>query len=580
MTIRNKIFCYNFLIIVLIIALMTGSVNVLTSRTITTKTKNNAQAELDLIKTNMNSIVHNVNNYIISFSIEDDLQDLLKEYPKLPIAPADVYNSYNKALNTYTIIRGLNDYLSSYEIYTRDFQTFGFSLYSGIEQEFNILDIPLKPFWTGPYLLRNKTTNSDEWMFLVTKKTIDLNRGNYIGNVQFLISEDIFRGIYKDLKKDQGEFFLINSNEDVLSSTNKNYIGKSIYQTIALSHDQMSQLYKNRNGVFKIGKRKYFITIKDYEQLSWNIVYSIPYSEISKEKNLLIYSIVLIGLGCILFSFFVSYGISKNISRPIFVLANVMKSIRKGEMEVRFPETSNNEIGVLGQGFNSLMDRIDELLKTVYTEQKQIRDYEFKLIQSQINPHFLYNSLGMIDSLISIEEYDEAISHVHYLTNFYRLSLSTGKDLISLKQEFEITKSYLEIQKRRYIEYFSYEMTLDKRTEHAIVPKLTLQPIVENAIYHGLKNSKRKGFIRVQSTVEQGDIILKIHDTGIGMKQDSIEKFYKEESRDSFGLNSIDKRIKLLYGEKYGVSIQSQINSYTEILLRMPFLTSEDISDA
>ena len=580
MTIRNKIFCYNFLIIVLIIALMTGSVNVLTSRTITTKTKNNAQAELDLIKTNMNSIVHNVNNYIISFSIEDDLQDLLKEYPKLPIAPADVYNSYNKALNTYTIIRGLNDYLSSYEIYTRDFQTFGFSLYSGIEQEFNILDIPLKPFWTGPYLLRNKTTNSDEWMFLVTKKTIDLNRGNYIGNVQFLISEDIFRGIYKDLKKDQGEFFLINSNEDVLSSTNKNYIGKSIYQTIALSHDQMSQLYKNRNGVFKIGKRKYFITIKDYEQLSWNIVYSIPYSEISKEKNLLIYSIVLIGLGCILFSFFVSYGISKNISRPIFVLANVMKSIRKGEMEVRFPETSNNEIGVLGQGFNSLMDRIDELLKTVYSEQKQIRDYEFKLIQSQINPHFLYNSLGMIDSLISIEEYDEAISHVHYLTNFYRLSLSTGKDLISLKQEFEITKSYLEIQKRRYIEYFSYEMTLDKRTEHAIVPKLTLQPIVENAIYHGLKNSKRKGFIRVQSTVEQGDIILKIHDTGIGMKQDSIEKFYKEESRDSFGLNSIDKRIKLLYGEKYGVSIQSQINSYTEILLRMPFLTSEDISDA
>ncbi|MCG8451975.1 MAG: histidine kinase [Spirochaetales bacterium] len=580
MTIRNKIFCYNFLIIVLIIALMTGSVNVLTSRTITTKTKNNAQAELDLIKTNMNSIVHNVNNYIISFSIEDDLQDLLKEYPKLPIAPADVYNSYNKALNTYTIIRGLNDYLSSYEIYTRDFQTFGFSLYSGIEQEFNTLDIPLKPFWTGPYLLRNKTTNSDEWMFLVTKKTIDLNRGNYIGNVQFLISEDIFRGIYKDLKKDQGEFFLINSNEDVLSSTNKNYIGKSIYQTIALSHDQMSQLYKNRNGVFKIGKRKYFITIKDYEQLSWNIVYSIPYSEISKEKNLLIYSIFLIGLGCILFSFFVSYGISKNISRPIFVLANVMKSIRKGEMEVRFPETSNNEIGVLGQGFNSLMDRIDELLKTVYSEQKQIRDYEFKLIQSQINPHFLYNSLGMIDSLISIEEYDEAISHVHYLTNFYRLSLSTGKDLISLKQEFEITKSYLEIQKRRYIEYFSYEMTLDKRTEHAIVPKLTLQPIVENAIYHGLKNSKRKGFIRVQSTVEQGDIILKIHDTGIGMKQDSIEKFYKEESRDSFGLNSIDKRIKLLYGEKYGVSIQSQINSYTEILLRMPFLTSEDISDA
>ncbi len=587
MTIRNKIFIYNILIILFSIILMTILVNLITSQAILKKAKTNTQTELSLIVNNIDSIVHNVNNYIISFSIEKNLQDVLKEFSELPEKPAEIYNAHIKSLESYTYIRGLNEYIDSYEIYTSSFKPFGVSSYgdtsnldSITEDEKLTLYNTLYPYWLGPFKLRNQTTKLDEWVIIINKKVIDFNVGKHLGFVSFYMEEDKLENVYSPLGDLSGDFHIINNRDIIVSSTEKGNIGKELHSVLTLSGNQFTSLYENKSGTYNLGNRDFFISVQDYENLDWKILYTIPYKNISRENDLLLFTIILIGLGCVLLSFFVSFLISNNISKPIFSLANVMTSIRNGNLNVRFPVKSTNEIGMLGLGFNSLMDKIDNLLKTVYSEQKQLRDYEFKLIQAQINPHFLYNSLGMIESLINIREYEEAVSHVHSLTSFYRLSLSTGADLITVEQEFKITESYLEIQKRRYIEYIDYSLHLDDKVKSIIIPKLTLQPIIENAIYHGLKESKNKGLIEVSGKCENDELILSVRDTGKGMDAEKISTLLQNEDKESFGLHSINERIKLLFGEKYGISIESEVNSYTKVSVRIPLKYETDNANA
>lgn len=571
MTIRNKIILYDILLILLVISLMTVLVNIITSGAIIRNAKNNTQTELTLIESNIDSVVHNLNNYIVSFSIEKDLQAILKQNPVAPTEPADIYNIQNQVLESYTHIRGLNEYIDSYELYTPGFEAFNFSRYSGDEDQPALANDASRPIWTGPSELTNRAARAPEWIFTVYKKVIDLNVGNHIGYVSFFVAEEKLGSIYGNLNKESG-VFVINRDSRIISSTDRSSIGIELNEAIQLSSSQLSDLHSSRSGTYEINRSTYLISISNYEKQDWDILYMVPYSEITRGTNMLNITIALIGIGCVLFSFVFSFLISRNISKPIFELANIMKSIQKDRMDTRFPVTSQDEIGILGKGFNSLMDRIDGLLNTVYSEQKQIRDYEFKLIQSQINPHFLYNSLGMIESLINIEEYDEAVTHVHYLTNFYRLSLSTGEDFVTLYQEFEITRSYLEIQKRRYIEYISYETSLDKKTENAIVPKLILQPLVENAIYHGLKESKRKGLVRVSSKMKENTVELSVYDSGKGMNSQKQQDLIAGEEKESFGLTSVKRRLELLYGEQYGLRISSEIGVFTEVLVTLPFV--------
>jgi two-component system sensor histidine kinase YesM len=576
-TIRNKIFIYNILIILFSILLMTILVNIITSKAILKNAKTKTQRELSLIVNNIDSIVHNVNNYIISFSIEKNLQDVLKDFPELPVNPAEIYNAQIKSLESYTYIRGLNEYIESYEIYNSSFEPFKVSGYIetsthlGItEEEKQIINKTLYPQWMGPSKFRNKTTKLEEWVLVINKKVIDYNAGKHLGFVSFYLKEDKLKNVLSPLDNLSGDVHIINNKNIIVSSTERDNIGEKLHNVLTLNKNQLSSLYEKKSGTYKLRDIDIFISVQDYKKLGWKIIYAIPYNIISSEKNILLFTIILIGFSCVLVSFFVSFLVSNNISKPIFSLANVMTSIKNGDLNVRFPVKSTNEIGVLGMGFNSLMDKIDTLLKTVYSEQRQLRDYEFKLIQAQINPHFLYNSLGMIESLINIREYEEAVSHVHSLTNFYRLSLSTGADLITLEQEFQITESYLEIQKRRYIEYIDFSLHLEEKVKFVIIPKLTLQPIVENSIYHGLKESKNKGFIKVLGKCVNNELLLTVHDTGKGIDPEKISTLLQTGDNESFGLHSINKRIQLLFGENYGITIESELNSYTKVVIRIP----------
>jgi two-component system sensor histidine kinase YesM len=251
-----------------------------------------------------------------------------------------------------------------------------------------------------------------------------------------------------------------------------------------------------------------------------------------------------------------------------------MRKVKLGKMDLRVDFNSNDEIGMLGEGFNNLMEKVQELMKEIYNEQKWKREYEFKLLQSQIKPHFLYNTLETIISFIKLDMKENAVKTTKSLAGFYRTSLSKGNDIITISNEVDLNSNYLSIQKLRYTEYLDYKLEFDEEILKYSIPKLTLQPLIENSIYHGLKQKEEKGHLIIKGYKEDNKIKIEVIDDGVGISKDRIYSLLNpsnevDKSID-FGISSINSRLKLLYGEKYGLEIESELGEYTKIIVNLP----------
>ncbi len=270
------------------------------------------------------------------------------------------------------------------------------------------------------------------------------------------------------------------------------------------------------------------VSAQHFAPLKWTIISMVPLDEITNEIKEINKLIIRTGFFCIIVTLGISYFLSRSITKPIFQLNKTMRQIRNGQMNVRSTYQSSDEIGNLSAGFNNLMDRIEELVAQNTEEQKTKAEIEFKLLQSQVKPHFLYNTVETIVSLIKLNMRSEAIAAAKYMADFYKISLSKGNDLISVRDEIQLTESYLEIQKLRYVEYMDYAMEIDEDIMRYTIPKLTLQPIIENAIYHGLKRKKERGILQIRGVREHDQIKIEVYDNGVGMDKQEIEKIFSQ----------------------------------------------------
>lgn len=271
-----------------------------------------------------------------------------------------------------------------------------------------------------------------------------------------------------------------------------------------------------------------------------------------------------------------SYHIPLSISRPIRKLSEVTDQVAKGDLSVRANVGTGAEVGVLSDSLNSMIDKINELLEQVTKEQVRLRKAEFELLQSQINPHFLYNTLDTIIWLAEAGEQKQVVSMVGSLSEFFRTSLNQGKDIVSLKEELQHVRSYLEIQQVRYQDILYYEINVPKDLDKYSIPKITIQPLVENALYHGIKNKRGPGRIIINGRKEKDYFVLMIEDNGIGMTQerlgqvrDGIRNKVPGE-KDIYGLYNVNERIRLNFGEEYGISIESTYTEGTTVSIILP----------
>ena len=272
--------------------------------------------------------------------------------------------------------------------------------------------------------------------------------------------------------------------------------------------------------------------------------------------------------------------------RPLRVLYHATQKVAEGDFDARAKVNTHDEIAVLAQGFNNMADNIQSLVDKVKEDERKMRQLDLRLLQEQINPHFLYNTLDTIVWLIEGNESDQAVNMVVTLSNFFRLVLSKGKEFISIKEEEQHISSYLKIQKMRYHDIMEYDIQIDKVLYDYQILKLTLQPLVENALYHGIKYKRAKGYIHITGEKDGNVIHLAVRDNGIGMDQDELDQILEEFEHSGkthekgFGLANVNERIRMYFGTEYGMTIQSKKGKGTLVEISIPAIKIENQLEA
>lgn len=269
--------------------------------------------------------------------------------------------------------------------------------------------------------------------------------------------------------------------------------------------------------------------------------------------------------------------ISDSISKPLQHLCELTKQVGSGDFSMQKINGSGDEVATLARSFNTMVGKIEELVANVRCEQVNLRRTELKLLQAQINPHFLYNTLDTIIWMAEDGQSEEVVEIVGALSDFFRVSLSKGRDYITLKEEESHVKSYLQIQQFRYADILEYEIDIPEELGEYNILKLTLQPIVENAIYHGVKQKRGKSKIMIHGSYKENHILLTVEDNGIGIQEEKLkqirlhlEKENPEITDRGFGLANVNARIRLNYGKEYGLSIDSTYGVGTKVSMILP----------
>ena len=285
----------------------------------------------------------------------------------------------------------------------------------------------------------------------------------------------------------------------------------------------------------------------------------------------------LLGMGLLLLLVIIlSYYIPRSITMPITRISRVTNQVAKGNLSVRAAAESGAEARMLSDSLNAMIDKINELLDQVTTEQIRLRKAEFELLQAQINPHFLYNTLDTIVWLAEAGDQKRVVSMVGNLSDFFRTSLNQGKDIISIREELAHVRSYLEIQQVRYQDILRYEITVPEDLYEYKIPKITIQPLVENALYHGIKNKRGQGMITITGKSKENGFVLYVRDNGIGMTQERLKEVragiqkLSYTGKEIYGLYNVNERIRLNFGETYGISIESTYGEGTCVSISLP----------
>lgn len=274
--------------------------------------------------------------------------------------------------------------------------------------------------------------------------------------------------------------------------------------------------------------------------------------------------------------------IAKGILKPINRLYHATMKVAEGDFSARANVETQDEIRVLANSFNNMAENMQTLIDKIKEDEGKMRRADLRLLQEQINPHFLYNTLDTIVWLIEGNDPDRAVEMLVTLSAFFRLVLSKGKEFISIRDEEQHIKSYLEIQAMRYHDIMEYDIQIDKVLYDYQILKLTLQPLVENALYHGLKYKRAKGYIHVTGEKDGEKIKLVVRDSGVGMEQEELEELRREierpcqETEKGFGLANVNERIHMYFGQEYGIQVQSEKGKGTIVEVVIPAILVDE----
>lgn len=425
-----------------------------------------------------------------------------------------------------------------------------------------------------PMERRNYLVTSPEQPVLsIGKKIVNINTGEMLGYVVLNMREKAFSNIYRNIGSIQDESYIIaNSDGMVVSAMTESEVlhplPEGALRDWVLGSEEQNLLQSSPSG-------RMLLVRADISKLDWKLISMVPYNHLIADTKTITQLIIIIGFVCLLFAVLGASMLSNLIAKPIINLSRHMKHVNEGNLDQYLEVKSRDEIGILASGFNMMMHRVDELLSNIGQEQREKREYELALIQAQIKPHFLYNTLDVIYTLSEMDRPRDVQRTTKALADFYRVVLSNGRDQITLREELNSVRDYLSIQQIRYSDVFDFKIEIEPDILGCIIPKLTVQPLVENAIYHGLKTKGSFGALTILGYLEENRVILRIIDDGVGMSEERLHTLETamrgQEKPVGYGISSVHERIRLYFGYEYGLHITSKLGQGTEITLDLPY---------
>ena len=396
---------------------------------------------------------------------------------------------------------------------------------------------------------KNSTSsmNSALW-FLSISRDIKNSKGENLGVIVFDIK-------YEILERYLNSISFGKQIDNIIVDKNSNII---YYKDVKCFADKKCLAkFSEKNK-----KKDTYLYETQIENTNWNLRSLANTNDLVTLKKNFSHIVIIIFLVSLAFSSIITFIVITKILRPLIKLENHMQNFENNLWEFHLSEKTGYEIQNLVEHFNVMVEKI-----------KYLREYEIKALHSQINPHFLYNTLDTIIWMAEFEDNEKVISITKSLANYFRLSLSNGYEKIPLKDEIMHTKEYLFIQKQRYEDKLSYFFNIEDESLLSIeVPKIIIQPIVENSIYHGIKNLSGNGIITIDVYRQNSTVNISVKDNGIGFEK---AKQFKKSKTGGVGFQNVDKRIKFYYGKNYGVFINknSKIEG-AEVIIKIPFKSS------
>lgn len=393
------------------------------------------------------------------------------------------------------------------------------------------------------------------------------NTGLSCGIVLVEVRQTYLENLLSQNMRDSGTVFLMSDYRNILLNA-KNADQEAIQSAM-----------EGVSGVFGTKTEELRDRVVFYKELSlneWMLVGIIMKRNLRNDSR----EILTLFIAVVLLTFFLTVIVSGIMAdyelRPIRRLQTYIREMEGGEFGKPLTPMRPDEIGSLTANTQEMSTKIGELLETVKIEQERMRTAEFKALQAQINPHFLYNSMDSINWLVRKGDQEKASEMISALTTFFHIGLSKGRDMITVREEIEHIRSYLVIQKIRYENRFEYSFYVDPATEKCYVPKLILQPLVENALYHGIKLCDRKCMLMIQVLSHGDRLEMEVLDNGVGMDAETLTAVRKamehrgENRANSYGIVNVNDRIRILAGQEYGLSLTSEKGVGTSARIVIP----------
>jgi two-component system, sensor histidine kinase YesM len=412
-------------------------------------------------------------------------------------------------------------------------------------------------------------------------KDFDYDLGE-IGFIVMTINEFNIKSLYPTtLNQNNESILIIDSHGRVISNE-----GEAGHNLTEKDIKTLSESINNNKGNFinTIAQTKMSVNYSKVANTDWKIVYLVPVDNMVGELNSIKIITILIVLICLIVSFPLTLIISNYLTAPIKLLLKSMKRFQEGNFNERVNFKYNDEIGMLGKGYDNMVGNIKELIDKAYVLQIKEREAELDALQAQINPHFLYNTLDTIFWKAERTGNKEIGEMVYSLSKLFRLSLNRGKGSTLVCREKELIENYLLLQKIRYKDHLDYTISIEPNILNMVIPKLILQPFIENSIRHGIETKEFGGTIKVSGKLQGDKLHFIVEDDGMGMSQEKIEMItgisVENITSDSYGngsyaVKNVNDRLKLNYGDNYTLNFTSELGKGTIVELIIPVLPSE-----